>query len=498
MTTLADVQIRLRRRARSLRVPWVDAAVVAGQAVLLVPFSFLRYVDGDEGDYLLAAKLSVAGEVPYRDFLYTQMPLLPYVYGAWSAVTGESWYAARLLSVAFAVALGTMLVRHLANRFGTALGLLGGTLYVSSTLIFGWFTTVKTQALSTLFVFGAYVLAASGRRTRWLGAGVLLGLAVDTRLIVAGALPAFAWAAYRAGAVRRLGAGLAAGLLPSVLFLALDPMRFWFDNLGYHGARSEGGLVGDFAQKARVAANLLGIGTPEGGDPQFLLLLLLAGAAAVTARSLSGRVPLALAIAAWLGAASLAPTPTYPQYFSTVVPFLVVGVVELAGHARASLVGRPAQLRRAGAWSVGVLVAVYAALASADAYRYVTQFDDQDIPVVRDVTALIDAETRPGEEVLASWPGYLFGSSAAPVPGMENAYAPHEAAALSVERAHELRLATVADVERMIEARRTRIVVFRLWHELAPLPDWRGKLEASGYELVREIGSTRVYRAARP
>ena len=57
--------------------------------VFLVEFSvFLtvsrfRLVDGDEGFYLLTSRLVTEGKLPYRDFLLTQMPLLPYAYGWW-------------------------------------------------------------------------------------------------------------------------------------------------------------------------------------------------------------------------------------------------------------------------------------------------------------------------------------------------------------------------------------------------------------------------------
>ena len=54
--------------------------------------------------------------------------------------------------------------------------------------------------------------------------------------------------------------------------LRLDPRAFLFGNLGVHGVRSEGGLVGNFEQKAKVVANLLGIATESRPLPQYLLL----------------------------------------------------------------------------------------------------------------------------------------------------------------------------------------------------------------------------------
>jgi 4-amino-4-deoxy-L-arabinose transferase-like glycosyltransferase len=492
---------RVTTHARSLTWPWAALAVVAAQACVFVPFAALRFVDGDEGAYLLAGKLAMQGELIYRDFLHTQMPLIPYVYGAWSLVVGEGWLAARLLSVAFAIALGLLLYRHAADRFRRDLAAVAVVLYVASSLVFAWFTTVKTQVLSTLLLFAAYTVverARSREARRWLAGGVLLGLAVDTRLIFAAAAPALAWAALRSGdgsrrALGSLAGGTALGLLPSLVFLAVDPRRFVFDNLGYHAERSSGGLVGDFRQKAEVAANLVGIGTPDGGQVQFLLLVVAGVIAAVSLRMLNGRVPLALHIAAWLALGSFLPTPTYPQYFSTVVPFLIVGVLEAAAALRSRAGLRDLALRRVGAATVAVAVVAYAGLASVDAYRYVVRHADQRIADVERVAAVVDEHTRPGEQVLASWPGYLYGSDAAPVPGMENDFAPHEAGALSLAEARRYRLATAADVERMIRERRVRVVVFKLWHVLPPVPDWEGALADGGYRLLADVDSNRVY-----
>jgi hypothetical protein len=38
-----------------------------------------RLIDGDEGFYLLAARLVLQHKTPYLDFFYPQAPLLPYV-----------------------------------------------------------------------------------------------------------------------------------------------------------------------------------------------------------------------------------------------------------------------------------------------------------------------------------------------------------------------------------------------------------------------------------
>src|SRR5690242_9098459 len=96
-----------------------EALLVVGlQAAVLVPLAAYRFVDGDEGVYAYASRLAVHGRLPYRDFFYEQAPLLPYVYGAIGSLSGESWYALRGLSVAFAIVVGLLLFRFLREGHG--------------------------------------------------------------------------------------------------------------------------------------------------------------------------------------------------------------------------------------------------------------------------------------------------------------------------------------------------------------------------------------------
>src|SRR5207237_124563 len=80
------------------------------------PLAVFRFVDGDEGVYAYASRLALHGHVPYRDFFYEQMPLLPYVYGAWIGVLGGSWYTIRSLSALLGIATGALLSLSAARR----------------------------------------------------------------------------------------------------------------------------------------------------------------------------------------------------------------------------------------------------------------------------------------------------------------------------------------------------------------------------------------------
>src|SRR5579863_3526665 len=82
--------------------------------VFLVQFLFFafialhRFIDADEGSYLLAARLILQHKNPYLDFFYNQAPLLPYVYAAWIKLGGVSWRSAKIFAALLTALLGTL------------------------------------------------------------------------------------------------------------------------------------------------------------------------------------------------------------------------------------------------------------------------------------------------------------------------------------------------------------------------------------------------------
>ncbi|MEO7414855.1 MAG: hypothetical protein ABIZ81_16035 [Opitutaceae bacterium] len=106
------------RASRALRI-----AVVLALAVHLASAAFHIFfgaLNVDEGFYSLAARSVMQGEVPYRDFAYAQMPLLPYVNGPLLSWIGYGLFAQRFVNglwVFGAVLIASYLVARRTHPF---------------------------------------------------------------------------------------------------------------------------------------------------------------------------------------------------------------------------------------------------------------------------------------------------------------------------------------------------------------------------------------------
>ena len=143
-----------------------------GCAVLSVAAVWLGGLNQDEGWYLYAAQLVAEGKAPYRDFFYTQAPVMPMVYSAFAWVwRAHGLLGARiftltigLLGVVFACALAYRLTppRWRPQAAVAVLLLLGSNLYHIY-----YIAIPKTYALASLFVLaGFYLLSFAVERGR--------------------------------------------------------------------------------------------------------------------------------------------------------------------------------------------------------------------------------------------------------------------------------------------------------------------------------------------
>ena len=474
-----------------------------------------RFIDGDEGFYLLASRLVLAHRIPYLDFLYTQAPLLPYVYGMWMKFMGLTWVSARTLSALLTVTLGVAVYGHVCNETGRLLaGLSAVLLFATSALIFAWYPIAKTYSLAGLLLFLAYAMLSrlSPDSSSWWMAcgGLLLGLSVDTRSYVAGVAPVFAWWIIRQSETSRrvsntlwfLG-GLAVGIAPSVLLFALSPDRYLFNNLGYHAMRSSAGLVGDLRWKVHIAR--LALVGPEDNGLQFGMLAAMSVAGLVLWRNRRSAAFLAFLIAFVLGLVSILPTPPYTQYFCLCMPFLIVSAVCSVNDYFGWLQFPTGRLMATLA-CVGLLVSyfvlgctgfrdylftgnVIGIKSSADAPNWTLER-------VREVSRAIDQVAAPEERIASFWPGYIFESKATPYPGFENNFGFSVSWELTPQERAKYHLISQEDLEAGIPAHVPRVVVLGndlLRNDPRQSALEKSALQSNGYVLTRTIGDASIY-----
>ncbi len=523
-----------RNASRSAN-PWRrSASSLLFAAVFLLQLTFFayvarhRFIDSDEGFYLLASRLVLMHKRPYLDFFYTQAPLLPYVYALWMKFAGVTWVSGKLFAALLTALLGTLLSDHVYQETRNWLtGVVTVVLFASSTLIFAFFPVVKTFSLAGLFLFGAYVFVSkvSVMSPRWLlpAAGLLFGLSVDTRSYLVLIIPVFLWwivqkvdKGPRMKSIFAFLGGFLLAIIPCLILFLASPSAFLFNNLGYHALRSEAGLIGMWEEKFLVLlVSFLG-GLGSNGIQTGLLFFISLG---FVSSALQRRRParLAFLIAVTLGLVSLLPTPVHPQYFCLCIPFLVVSAVFVVHDWLSDL--KPGRTRIVAAVVCALLVGVYLAASPKDFRRYLITGDqvagvepglegDLRLQQVLAVSRAIDEVTFPGETVASFWPGYIFQTKASPLPGFENDFSLPVAEDLTPERRAKYHLLSPNEIEADFETHRPRIVVLRDHVLTSTRVEYRNKvrlredgfrasLQSNGYTRVRTVGDISIYDCCR-
>ena len=142
------------------------AGIVFGIALFILNsaiFVWLGRVNADEGWYLYASKLVYAGYLPYKDFAFTQTPLLPYIYGI-PQLFFQSLYLGRITSVVFSTAtflLSLRIAENYGGKMATAIAALLGATFSNG--IYAQATTT-TFALTSFFLMAAFFVLSSNLR----------------------------------------------------------------------------------------------------------------------------------------------------------------------------------------------------------------------------------------------------------------------------------------------------------------------------------------------
>src|SRR5207237_1735405 len=129
-------------------------------------------------------------------------------------------------------------------------------------------------------------------------------------------------------------------------------------------------------------------------------------------------LPLSVAIAATLAITNLLPTPSYDQYFVTLIPFLAIATIEFI-----DLLGISAHVLQRRVLAFTALLVV---VPAAWSLHHITS-SKTTRPRISDVQAVsraVDRRTHHGEVVLAFWPAFIYESHVRQIPGLEHAFAP--------------------------------------------------------------------------
>jgi 4-amino-4-deoxy-L-arabinose transferase-like glycosyltransferase len=196
----------------------------------------------DEGWYLYASKLVWQGKMLYRDFSYTQPPLLPYVYGLPQLLAGQRLYAGRLESLLFGGAAIALAMLAAGRLRGKSAAIVCGCCIVFNPFTVYHLVIAKPYALATLLLSAAICsLVASGNRWwRYPLTAFYLALAAGVRLSLLAPLAVFCilvlvieWKEKRRFISAAIVSAITLGFIYFPCWLA-DRQNFWFSLVDFH------------------------------------------------------------------------------------------------------------------------------------------------------------------------------------------------------------------------------------------------------------------------
>lgn len=381
--------------------------VLAAAVIYLLAAGF--YVErgepsADEGFYAYASYAVMHGKIPYRDFGYTQMPVLPYLQGAIMSVTGFGVRQQRWLNVclgALSVALGVAMWRKFKLHPLACWALILAWCFCKPLLYYD--TIGKTYAMSQLLVVaaGGCLCLGGPPRTKLVLLSLFGVLAVGCRLTAAPSVFVL-WCGLVALHRRQLSWPLLLGM-PALLTLmilgpifAADPSNFLFWNSTYHFKST--------LPTRRAAVLWQSLGMAPG-----VTLLALAGAGIAAwkreTRRTQGACIFLAGIAGWLF--SVGSAGFYVEYAIPSFPLVIVGGGLLLGGIRL-----PAAARAAGGFIV--LTATAAGLVQGAGF-----IKKGYLEAVDHTAAYIEKNTKPTDIILTSMPEIALASHRPVFPGLE-------------------------------------------------------------------------------
>jgi 4-amino-4-deoxy-L-arabinose transferase-like glycosyltransferase len=480
--------------------------LLASQILLMFIFVFFRLVDYDEGLYLFYAQLVKAGNQPYVDFFYPQMPYLPYAYAPFSGLGFSSLYLGRMVSSFAGLLIGVLLfglIYRMTKDRGTSLLLF--FFYGFSGLTLNWHSVVKTAVFSDLFGFLSFCALVfclnplySKKRLGLLLSGFFLGVAFNFRLIFLVILPLEIVTVFmfskekglkeRSGDAIMVICGAMLASFPSLYLFYRNPSAFVFGNVGYHLIWGNSVIRMSLLRRFFTLLKFILY-------PQNLLILFLGIWGTVTClfqaigrKYLNLEDKITLTAVSWFLILMLVcffANPTQLQYYEQVLPYILICTIPIWKMVIEKFRGRK---RRSLFVLTGYLVWI---LPFVWIFIFVSREKDKPVAMsaLKSVVTIIKGISKPQDVVLSGWPGYAVLSGRETIAGSET-WGGGVIPFLTDQQVREYKLMNDSDVKEIIQSQGASVIIKEDWFSPQIV-----NLIKSNYRLVGTTRFVDVYLA---
>ncbi len=404
-------------------------------AAALVVYSQTQAFAWDEGFHLLAARMIEMGRRPYRDFLFAQTPLNAY----WNAlimwIGGYGWRGPHAVAALETAGATWLIADYVLRTSRLSIAVTIALFLALNSVVLQYANIGQAYGLCMLLGAMAFRCCISGNAA---AAGLAAGAAASASLLTAPLGPVlFVWILVQAGWRRAVAytAGAVIGLSPALWWLVREPKQFVFDVVGFH-------VYYRNVDWSDWAGHDVGVLTGWLDSTPGLLVVALAVAGAV-----AGRARRDVVLCAWIAGvwcAYLATThPTFPQYFTGVMPFAAV----LVSAALAELYGRYPRN-----WPLQVVAAVVIAIAARTVWMDRSDMSWANLIPVGQAVTIVDPPTTP---LFADEAIYLL-SGRMPPPGLE--WASSHKIEMPLDKARPLHVLPQSELDQEVRARAFGVV----------------------------------------
>lgn len=431
------------------------ASLIASHFVVLSIGVFYRFIDGDEGGYLVVSKEVINGRIPILDINAHNQPLLYYFYGFWMKLFGFNIPAARSLS-GIAVFIAGLLMVYWVYKFSRNYwaAIIAYLLFITNLTFYKVNISVKPFPLSNLFIFASFVFLTSRylsgklvRSSTMFFSGLFLGAAMGIRLIFILPILFAIWLVvvmYReriaTTEIIKRGAvfciGVIIPLLPSVLIFIKEPLRAYAIWAGayaqvYFGKGNNPDFATDVLKDMKHDMMIKGfidlIKTP---DTSFLFLLILLSLVLLIRKWRQGMDSIQLNIyaliwmifggIAWLYSNLYA---NYLGYINQVVLFAIILSLPVIEQITKSIT--PKKLAACASIFIIAITSLYylhfqKRLRTNIFYLFHPEEQIVTPPFVKDISEnIIKKLTKDNDVILDTWGVFVFTSGRRPINGFE-------------------------------------------------------------------------------